>query len=69
MEAEGGGGGHGRWSPGDAARDALRVLEVMAGVAVIALAIAVPLALLGLAVAFAARSLRRRERERALDPA
>jgi hypothetical protein len=66
---EGSGGGGGRWSPGDAAGDALRVLEVMAGVAVIALTIAVPLGLLGLAVVLAARSLRRRERERALDPA
>jgi hypothetical protein len=64
-----GGGGGGPWSPGDAARDALRVLEVMAGVTVIALATAVPLALLGLAVALAVRSLRRRGRERALDPA
>jgi hypothetical protein len=69
VEGKGGGGSGGRWSPGDAARDALRVLEVMAGVAVIALAIAVPLALLGLAAALATRSLRRRERERALDPA
>ncbi|HTN23755.1 MAG TPA: DUF4349 domain-containing protein [Solirubrobacteraceae bacterium] len=57
------------WTPGDAAHDALRVLEVMAGVALIALAIAVPLGLLGLAIALGARSLRRRERERALDPA
>ncbi|MDX6667847.1 MAG: hypothetical protein QOK04_1227, partial [Solirubrobacteraceae bacterium] len=64
-----GGGGGGRWSPGDAAGDALRVLEVTAGVAVIALAIAVPLVLVGFAVALAVRMLRRRERERALDPA
>jgi hypothetical protein len=61
------GGDH--WSPGDAARDALRVLEVMAGVALIALAIAVPLGLLGIAIALSARSFRRRDRERALDPA
>ena len=60
------GGGH--WTPGDAARDALRVLEVMAGVALIALAIAVPLGLVGLAVALSARSFRRRDRARALDP-
>ncbi len=57
------------WTPGDAAGDALRVLEVMAGVALIALAIAVPLGLLGLAIAFSARGFRRRDRERALDPA
>jgi hypothetical protein len=69
VEGKGGGAGGGRWSPGDAAGDALRVLEVMAGVAVIALAITVPLLLLGLAIAFAVRGLRRRERERALDPA
>jgi len=60
-------GGH--WSPGDAARDALRVLEVMAGVALVSLAIVVPLGLLGVAVALAARGARRRGRERALDPA
>ncbi|MEA2245225.1 MAG: hypothetical protein QOD24_4781, partial [Solirubrobacteraceae bacterium] len=69
VDGTAGGGGGGAWSPGDAARDALRVLEVMAGVTVIALATAVPLALLGLAVALAVRSLRRRGRERALDPA
>ena len=66
---EGGATGGGHWTPGDAAGDALRVLEVMAGVALIALAIAVPLGLLGLAIAVTARHLRRRERERALDPA
>jgi hypothetical protein len=66
---EGGGASGGRWSPGDAAGDALRVLEVMAGVAVIALSIALPLALLGLAIALAGRAVHRRDRERALDPA
>ncbi|MEA2154899.1 MAG: hypothetical protein QOE11_1039 [Solirubrobacteraceae bacterium] len=65
----GGATGSGHWSPGDAARDALRVLEVMAGVALVTLAIAVPLGLLGLAIALTARGLRRRGRERALDPA
>jgi hypothetical protein len=59
----------GNWSPGDAAGDALRVLEVMAGVTLIALAIAVPLGLLGVAIVLAARGARRRGRERALDPA
>lgn len=61
---EPGGGG---WTPGDAGRDALRVLEVCASVALIALAVAVPLGLLialGLAVA---RNARRRRREAALD--
>lgn len=57
----------GVWSPGDAARDALRVLEVIAGVLLIALAVLVPLAvLLGLAW-LAARRGARRGRERALD--
>jgi hypothetical protein len=67
--AGGGATGGGDWSPGDAAGDALRVLEVMAGVALIALAIALPLGLLGLAIVLSTRGLRRRDRERALDPA
>jgi hypothetical protein len=58
----------GSWTPGDAAGDALRVLEVSAGVLLIGLAGAVPLALLGGAAALAARSSRRRRRESALDP-
>jgi hypothetical protein len=57
----------GRWTPGDAAKDAGRVLEVIAGVLVIAFAILVPLGILaGLAV-FANRGLTRRRRERALE--
>ena len=60
-------GGGGSWSPGDAANDALRVLEVIAGVALIALAIAIPLALLGLAILFGTRVARTRRRESALD--
>jgi hypothetical protein len=68
-DAEEVGTGGGGWSPGDAARDAVRVLEVIAGVLLIALAIAVPLALLGLVGAFGARAARRRRRESALDPA
>ena len=67
--ADKGGATGGHWSPGDAAGDALRVLEVVAGVALVALAIALPLGLLGVAIALAARLLRRRGRERALDPA
>ena len=55
------------WTPGDAADDALRVLEVAAGVALIALAVALPLALLGAPAAVAARWSRRRRREHALD--
>jgi len=60
-------GGDEDWSPGDAARDALRVLEVAAGVALIALAALVPLALIAALAALTARSTRRRRREHALD--
>jgi hypothetical protein len=64
------GNGHksgGTWTPGDAANDALRVLEVAAGVLLIGLAIAVPVALIGGSGALVARSARRRRREGALD--
>ena len=62
-----GAGGDGTWTPGDAARDALRVLEVAAGVALIALAVALPLGLIaGLAV-LTGRAVTRRRRERVLD--
>ena len=57
----------GTWTPGDAAGDALRVLEVAAGVLLIALAVALPLALLAALAAAAARWSRRRRREHALD--
>jgi Domain of unknown function (DUF4349) len=60
-------GGGGSWSPGDAAHDALRVLEVSAGVALIGLAVLVPLALLGAAGGVAASAYRRRRREAALS--
>jgi hypothetical protein len=56
----------GSWDPGDAAHDALRVLEVGAGVGLIGLAVLVPLAVLGTAAGFAAGALRRRRREAAL---
>jgi hypothetical protein len=58
---------HGSWTPGDAAHDAVRVLEVSAGVALIALAVLVPLTLVGAAAGFAAASLRRRRREASLS--
>ena len=59
----------GRWTPGDAFGDAVRVLEVAAGIALIVLAIALPLAALaGLGLA-ASRVAGRRRRERALDMA
>jgi hypothetical protein len=60
-------GGDNRWSPGDAARDAVRVLEVAAGVALIALAIGVPLGFVILAGVLTARLAARRGRRRALD--
>src|SRR5829696_2270644 len=55
------------WTPGDAARDAVRVLEVALGVGLIALAIGVPAGLIALLALAAARILTRRRRERALD--
>jgi hypothetical protein len=62
-------GGGGQWTPGDAAGDAVRVLEVLAGVLLIGLAILVPAALLGALIALGLRFGRRRRREAALDPA
>jgi hypothetical protein len=59
----------GAWTPGDAAHDAVRVLEVAAGVILVASAVVVPLALLALLAALAARVVRRRGREQALDSA
>ncbi len=57
----------GSWGPGDAADDALRVLEVVAGVALVALAVLLPLALVVALLLLAARWGSRRGRERALD--
>ena len=57
----------GSWTPGDAAHDAVRVLEVSAGVALIALAVLLPLGLVGAAGGLAALTLRRRRREAALS--
>src|SRR6185503_14835852 len=59
----------GRWTPGDALDDSVRVLEVAAGVAVVVLAFALPLALLAALAAGGARIAGRRRRERALDMA
>ena len=56
----------GPWTPGDAWHDARRVLEVVAGVAIVAVAVALPWVLLGAAAVAAARALRRRRREAAL---
>jgi hypothetical protein len=62
-------GAEGAWTPGDAFHDALRVLEVAAGVAVIAAAVALPLAIAWLLGWLARRGVTRRRRERALDMA
>jgi hypothetical protein len=62
-----GGGADSTWSPADAAHDALRVLEVAAGVLLVALAIALPLGLVAVLVLTAVRLGARRGRERALD--
>jgi hypothetical protein len=62
-----GAGGH--WTPADAAGDAVRVLEVLAGILLIGLAVVVPAAMLGAAIAIGVRFGRRRRRETALDPA
>jgi hypothetical protein len=64
-----GGGTGGAWTPRDALHDALRVLEVAAGVILVAGAALVPLALLGALGALAARGRRRRRRDAALDAA
>ena len=57
----------GRWTPGDAIGDALRVLEVIAGVLVIALAVLIPVGLIALLGGLAGRIVVRHRRERALD--
>jgi acetolactate synthase regulatory subunit len=59
--------GSSSWTPGDAADDALRVLEVAAGIALIALAIGVPLAILAALALLLTRLTQRRRRERLLD--
>ena len=59
----------GAWTPADAFDDALRVLEVAAGVALVAAAALLPLALLWLLIWLARRGLTRRGRQRALDMA
>jgi hypothetical protein len=57
----------GRWTPGDALHDAGRVLEVVAGVLLIALAVIVPIGLLALIAVLVGRLVTRRRRERALE--
>ena len=57
----------GKWTPGDALRDAGRVLEVIAGGAVVTGAVLIPLLLLGAAGLATRRFAGRRGRERVLD--
>jgi uncharacterized protein DUF4349 len=57
----------GRWTPGDALRDAGRVLEVIAGILLIAGAIVLPIVLIGAVGAAVGRIVARRRRERALE--
>ena len=57
----------GKWTPGDALRDAGRVLEVIAGGAVVTAAVLIPLLLLGAAGLATRRFAGRRGRERVLD--
>jgi hypothetical protein len=59
----------GKWTPGDALADAVRVLEVAVGIALIALAIALPIALIAALGVLGSRAAGRRRRERALDMA
>ncbi|MDX6730930.1 MAG: hypothetical protein QOC54_878 [Baekduia sp.] len=61
------GGAGGAWTPRDALHDAGRVLQVAAGIALVALAVLAPPALLAALAWVAARGLRRRGREAALD--
>ena len=55
------------WTPGDAFNDAVRILEVTAGVLLVGLALLLPIGLVGLLVWLAARQAAQRRRERALD--
>lgn len=61
-------GGQGDWTPGRALEDAVEVLSVATGVAIVALAAAIPAALLALLALLAWRVYRRRSRELALEP-
>ena len=59
----------GAWTPGDAFDDALRVLEVVAGVTLLAAAVLLPFALVWLLAWLGYRTVVRRRRERTLDMA
>ncbi len=55
------------WSLGDAAADAVNVLEAIGGATLIVLAVAIPLGAVGAALWFGSAGLRRRRRESVLD--
>jgi acetolactate synthase regulatory subunit len=59
--------GNDHWSVADAWKDARRVLEVAAGVAIIGIALMIPVGILGAAGGFGGRRALRRRRERTLD--
>jgi hypothetical protein len=59
----------GGWTPRDSLDNALHVLEVALGIALIAFAVALPLVLLGAPAWLATRRVLRHRRERALDAA
>jgi hypothetical protein len=59
--------GDGNWSIGDAADDAVGVLEAIGGAALITLAVLVPLGVLSALAWFGAQALQRRRRESSLD--
>jgi uncharacterized protein DUF4349 len=59
--------GDGTWSIGDAADDAVGVLEAIGGAALITLAVLVPLGVLSALAWFGAQALQRRRRESSLD--
>jgi hypothetical protein len=61
------GGGGGAWTPGDALHDAGRILELAAGVVLVAGAALLPVALVALLAWLAGRRAVRRRREAALD--
>lgn len=61
------GGGGGAWTPGDALHDAGRILEIAAGVVLVAGAVLLPVALVALLAWLAGRRAVRRRRETALD--
>ena len=62
-----GDGGAGTWTPRDALGDALRVLQVAAGVSLVGAAVLAPVLVLGGAGVLAGRVATRRRREQALD--